>query len=85
MTNPLKYKSVAIKHETYKKLKVISKRWIDLELSLAQTVTMLTDMMYAKVTDKHFVAPLRGNAEYQQKKRQMLFQASSEKLKQMDS
>ena len=81
MTNILKYKSVAIKHDTYEKLKTISKNWIDIELSLAQTVTMLTDMMYAKVTDPHFVTPLKwGKHQFaeKQKKKALLFPEDAE-------
>lgn len=73
MTDITRYKSVALKHETYKKLKTISENVLDINISLAQTITYLTDMYYAKVTADGYVKPLKGSAEYQKFKRDLLF------------
>jgi hypothetical protein len=87
MTDTTKYASVALKHETKKKLEVVASSIIDLDLSLAQTITFMTDHYYKMVTSPYYVKPLRGSPEYQEKKKQWLnlnevpaIQASSEKL-----
>ena len=89
MTDTSKYASVALRHSTKKKLEVVASNIIDVDLSLAQVITLMTDHYYSMVTDKTYVKPLRGTPEYQKKKLQMLFptdnQASIEKLTQLDS
>lgn len=73
MTDINKYKSVALKHQTYEKLKVISTNVIDIDLSLAQTITYITDMFYAQVTSDGWVKPMKGSIEYQKFKKKLLF------------
>ena len=87
MTDTSKYASVALSNSTKKKLEVVASSIIDVDLSLAKTITLMTDHYYAMVTDKNYCKPLRGSDEYQKKKMQMLFpksQASDEKLIQHD-
>jgi hypothetical protein len=70
--NPNKYKSVSMKIDTYDKLKYISKNRFDVEVSLASMAENLVNEMYAKITDPHYVKPLKGNSQYQVYKKKLL-------------
>ena len=72
MADTSKYKSVSLRHDTYNKIKYISKNLVDVDLSYAQTISNLTEIAYQKLTDKSYVAPLRGDDKYQKWKKKLL-------------
>ena len=70
--NARKYKSVCMKIDTYEKLKYISKNRFDVDVSLASMTDSLVNEMYDKITDPHYVKPLKGNSQYQVFKKKLL-------------
>ena len=72
MADTSKYKSVSLRHETYEKLKYISKNVVDVDLSLAHTISYMTDLMHAHLNSPNNCAPLRGDNKYQTWKKNLL-------------
>jgi len=71
MADTSKYKSVSLRHDTYEKLKYISKNLVDIELSLAHTISHITELTYANLTSPNYVAPLKGDTAYQKWKKKI--------------
>ena len=72
--NPSKYKSVAIKIDTYEKLKYISKNTFDVDVSMSSMCANLIESRYQDISSPNYCKPLKGNAKYQIWKRKIMNQ-----------
>jgi len=70
--NPSKYKSVAIKIDTYEKLKYISKNRFDVDVSMSSMCASLIESEYKKISSPNYCKPLKGDAKYQVWKRKLM-------------